>query len=215
MIFRSFNKFTYAATTMVILAVVPCAVARGEVYSESNKKGWLVKIGNEEIKLEDLNRFYYMQNKILANFETNEEVDRLASDPESLQLYPYLEKQNFLEILINEKLVYSTATGDKSIDQNELKTVIELAKYQAVLQYYMMKKLKNKIVVTDEEINEFYEIHRDSLSKYTYDEAREVIRKYLVQRKINDEMMKYIQELKEREGVNRDGFTNYMSGLNK
>lgn len=215
MLIKRLCKLTHAAVAVVILASVPCSVAGAEVYSEKNKKGWLVKIGNEEIKLEDFNRFYYTQNKLMLNVETNLEVDRLASDQKSLQLYPYLDRSNFLEILINGKAVYNAAVKDSSVDMNELQAVIELSKYQAVMQYYMMKKLKGKITVTDSEIDEFYESHRDDFSNYTYDESRQLIRKYLEQARMNREMMKYINEIKEREGVNREGFNNYMAGLNK
>ena len=204
-------KLRYSAATAISALLIMFFVSCDNPFS----KEWAAKIGSDVITIKDFNQFYYTQNRMVENVETNEDVDKLAQDPVYVQMHQFLNKQYFLETLINGKLIYSAATEDDSINQDELNTVIELSKYQIVMQYYLIKKLKSKIVVTDEEVNEFYTRNKDKLSKYTANEAIEICRKELEQRKLYAEMSRYVEELKQKKGVNRDGFKDYMSKQNK
>ena len=204
-------KLRYSAATAISALLIMFFVSCDYPFS----KEWAANIGSDVITIKDFNQFYYTQNRMVENVETNEDVDKLAQDPVYVQMHQFLNKQYFLETLINGKLIYSAATEDDSINQDELNTVIELSKYQIVMQYYLIKKLKSKIVVTDEEVNEFYTRNKDKLSKYTANEAIEICRKELEQRKLYAEMSRYVEELKQKKGVNRDGFKDYMSKQNK
>ncbi len=203
-------KIRLSAIFALLLAIVFGYISCDNPFSRE----WAAKIGNDVISIKDFNRFYYTQNKILFSVETNEEIDKLAMDP-SGQMNQYLNKQSFLEALINQKVVFDAAMDDKSIDQDELKTIIELGKYTTVIQYYIMKKLKNKITVTEEEVEQFYNKNKDKLSKYTANEAVALCRRNLEQNKLQMETMRFIEELKQKAGVNRDGFKDYMSKAGK
>ena len=93
----------------------------------SCKKEWAAKIDGEAISMEEFNKFYYLQSKMMTNIETNEEIDKLAASPEYAN-HPLLSKAGFLEHIIAQKLLYKKAMEDKSIDHDELNTVIEMIK---------------------------------------------------------------------------------------
>lgn len=204
-------KIRYSVLTALFVSAVMFFISCDNPFSRE----WAAKIGSDTITIKDLNRFYYVQNRMVENTEKNEEIDRLAQDPMYVQAHQYLNKQFFLESLINGKVVYNAAMDDSSIDKDELNTVIELSKYQVVMQYYLVKKLRSKITVTEEEVNEYYTKYKSKLSKYTANEAIELCRKDLEQRKLYMEMNRYIEELKQKSGVNRDGFKDYMTKQGK
>ena len=204
-------KIRYSVLTALFVSAVMFFISCDNPFSRE----WAAKIGSDTITIKDLNRFYYVQNRMVENTDKNEEIDRLAQDPMYSQSHQYLNKQFFLESLINGKVVYNAAMDDSSIDKDEMNTVIELSKYQVVMQYYLVKKLKSKIVVTEEDVNEYYAKYKSKLSKYTANEAIELCRKDLEQRKLYMEMNRYVEELKQKSGVNRDGFKEYMTKQGK
>lgn len=204
-------KIRYSVLTALFVSAVMFFISCDNPFS----RDWAAKIGSDTITIKDLNRFYYVQNRMVENTESNEEIDKRALDPMYSQAHQYLNKQFFLESLINGKVVYNAAMDDSAIDKDELNTVIELSKYQVVMQYYLVKKLKSKIVVTEEEVNEYYTKYKSKLSKYTANEAIELCRKDLEQRKLYMEMNRYIEELKQKAGVNRDGFKEYQTKQGK
>lgn len=178
-------------------------------------KGWAAKVGKEVITIDDLNRFYYAQNKITMDVEKNEDVDRLAGDPAYSDSHPFLNKEYFLDILINGKLAYNAAQEDKKIDRDELNTIIELSRYQVVMQYFFMQKLRNTIVVTDKEIDEFYKTHEESLKNYPADEGKDLCRKYIRDTKLKEAIQKYIDNLRMKTSIDKDGFREYLSSQKK
>ena len=204
-------KLRYSVLTALFLSAIMFFISCDNPFSRE----WAAKIGSDTITIKDLNRFYYVQNRMIENTSDNAEIDRLAKDPVYAQMHQYLNKQFFLESLINGKVVYKAAMDDSTIDKDELNTVIELSKYQVVMQYYLVKKLKSKIVVTEEEVSEYYTKYKSKLSKYTFNEATELCRKDIEQRKLYMEMNRYIEELKQKSGVNRDGFKEYMTKTEK
>lgn len=204
-------KLRYSVLTALFLSAIMFFISCDNPFSRE----WAAKIGSDTITIKDLNRFYYVQNRMIENTSDNAEIDRLAKDPVYAQMHQYLNKQFFLESLINGKVVYKAAMDDSTIDKDELNTVIELSKYQVVMQYYLVKKLKSKIVVTEEEVSEYYTKYKSKLSKYTFNEATELCRKDIEQRKLYMEMNRYIEELKQKSGVNRDGFKEHMTKTEK
>lgn len=204
-------KIRYSAITALIISTMLCFISCDNPFSRE----WAAKIGNDVITIKDFNRFYYGYNKMLFGVDSNEEIDKMAQDPVYGQMNQYLNKQSFLELLINYKVVYETTIDDKSIDQDDLNAIIEFTKYNMVVNYYMLKKLKYKIVVTDDEVNEYYTKYKDKLSKYPINEALSMCRKNLEQQKLQYESVKFVEELKQKVGVNRDGFKEYMSKENK
>lgn len=180
----------------------------------SCKKEWAAKIDDDTISMEDFNKFYYLQTKMMANVETNEEVDKLAENP-AYANHPLLSKPGFLDHLIAQKVLYKKAMDDKAIDHKELDTVIEMIKIQTVAQYYLGKKLKDKITVSDEEVNAVYNENKSKFAGRTADEATAYIKQQIFAQKSKQETNKYILELLAEYKINKEGFKESQSKAEK
>ncbi len=187
------HLLTILIITMLIIPQISC------------KKEWAAKVDGETISMEDFNKFYYLQSKMMANLETNEEVDKLAENP-AYANHPLLSKAGFLDHIIAQKLLYKKAMSDKSIDKDELKTVIEMIKIQTAAQYYLGKKLKDKITVSDEEVTAVYNQNKSKFAGRTADEATAYIKQQIFTQKSRQETNKYIMELIAESKVDKDGF---------
>jgi hypothetical protein len=189
-----------------------CAVTILLIPQTLYAKEWAAKIDNETITMEDFNRYYYLTSKMITNVETNEEVDKLAENP-AYANHPLLSKTGFLEHLIAQKLLYKKAVEDKATDHEELNTLVELIKLQAVAQYYIEKKIKNKITVTDEEVNKIYKENTAESAEETMDEAKtnyikQKIKQEIITKKSKMETNKYIMDLLAESKVDKNGFHN-------
>ena len=192
------HLLTICIITMLVIPQISC------------KKDWAAKVDNETISMDEFNKFYYLQSKMMTNLETNEEVDKLAENP-AYANHPLLSKAGFLDHIIAQKLLYREAMDDKSIDKDELDTVIEMIKIQTVAQYYLGKKLKDKITVSDEEVNTVYNQNKAKFAGRTADEATAYIKQQIFAQKSRQETNKFIMELIGKSKVNKDGFKDYQS----
>lgn len=172
------------------------------------------KIDGDKITIEELNKFYYVQNKMLTNIDSKEEIDKLADNP-AYANHPFLNKSNFLEHLIAQKVLYEKAMDDKSIDKDELDTLMEMVKIQTASQYYLSKKLKDKITVTDAEVEKVYTENRSKFAGRTADEAASYIKQQIFSQKSRMETNKYIAEILAEHAINKDGFKEYMASQKK
>ena len=176
----------------------------------SCKKDWAAKIDNDTISMDEFNKYYYLQSKLMTNIESKEEIDKLAENP-AYANHPLLSKAGFLEHLIAQKVLYKKAMDDKSIDRDELNTLIELMKLQTVAQYYIGKKLKDKITVSDEEVNKAYNENKKKFAGRTADEATAYIKQQIFAQKTRQETNKYIMDVLGEYKINKEGFKEYQS----
>lgn len=194
-----------ALLTLSVLITISCNNTSGE---------WAAKIDGKTISIEEFNRYYYTQNKMMANVNSREEVDRLANDP-SYANHPFLNKANFLDHLIAQKLIYSKAMNDKSIDKEELNTILEITKIQTASQYFLGQKLKDKIKVTDEEVAQYYNQNRRQFAGRTANEATAYIRQQILSYKSRQEANQYVMELVAESEVKKEGLREYLSKQKK
>lgn len=185
--------------SIILLLVIP---------QLSCKKEWAAKVDDDTISMEDFNKFYYLQSKMMTNVETNEEVDKLAENP-AYANHPLLSKAGFLDHLIAQKLLYKKAMNDKNIDKDELDTIIEMIKIQTVAQYYLGKKLKDKITVSDEEVNTVYNENKAKFAGKTADEASAYIKQQIFAQKSRQETNRYVMDLIAESKVDKDGFKKF------
>lgn len=176
----------------------------------SCKKDWAAKIDNDTISMDEFNKYYYLQSKMMTNIESKEEIDKLAENP-AYANHPLLSKAGFLEHLIAQKVLYKKAMDDKSIDRDELNTLIELMKLQTVAQYYIGKKLKDKITVSDEEVNKAYNENKKKFAGRTADEATAYIKQQIFAQKTRQETNKYIMDVLGEYKINKEGFKEYQN----
>jgi hypothetical protein len=185
--------------SIIILLVLP---------QVSCKKEWAAKIDNETITMEEFNKFYYLQSKMMTNIESNEEIDKLADNP-AYANHPLLSKAGFLEHLIAQKLLYKKAMNDKNINRDELDTILEMTKMQTVASYYLGKKLKDKITVSDDEVNAVYNENKKKFAGKTADEASAYIKQQIFAQKSRQETNRYVMDLMSESKVDKQGFKDY------
>jgi len=205
---KSMNK-----KTVVVLSLI--AVIITSFLSCKNMFGdAAATIDGDKITIEELNKLYYVQSKMLTNIDSKEEIDKLATNP-AYANHPFLNKSNFLEHLIAQKVLFEKAMSDKSIDKDELETLLEMVKIQTAAQYFLSKKLKDKIKITDEEIEKIYSQNRSKFAGRTAEEATNYIKQQVFAQKSRQETNKYIAELLAEHAINKDGFKEYMAKQNK
>ena len=175
----------------------------------SCNKEWAAKINDSTtISMDEFNKFYYLQAKTLLNTDDIEEIDKLAEDPRSDKTM--FNKNNFLRYLVAQKLLYKKAMDDKNIDRDDLNAYAEFTKIQSVNQYYLMKKFKDRIHVSDQEIDEAYRMNRAQFAGRTADEATMAIRQQLTARKFSYESNTYLENLLGEYKIDYDGLKEYM-----
>jgi len=194
-----------ALLTLSVLMATSCSNTTGD---------WAAKIDGKTISIEEFNRYYYTQNKMMANVNSWEDVDSLANDP-SYANHPFLNKSNFLDHLIAQKLIYNKAMNDKTIDKEELDTILDITKIQTAAQYFLSQKLKDKIQVTDEEVERFYNQNRRQFAGRTSNEATAYIRQQILAHKSRQEANKYVMELVAESEVKKDGLREYLAKQKK
>lgn len=199
------SVFMLALIAVITVSFISCKNTFGDTAAT---------IDGDKITIDELNKFYYVQNKMVTNIDSKEEIDKLAENP-AYAGHPFLNKANYLEHLIAQKVLYDKAMSDKSIDKDELETLIEMVKVQTAAQYYLSKKLKDKITVTDEEVDKVYSENRSKFAGRTADEAASYIKQQIFSQKSRMETNKYVAEILAEHAINKDGFKEYMAKQKK
>ena len=205
------KKIIYAA---IILSVILTAAIS---YSKPKPEKWAAKIEDEVISIDEFNKMYYTQNRIMLNLE-KDEIDKIAEAPSSLnpQVQHMVVKKSYLDQLIAQKVIYKKAMNDKSINRDELKTILEISRLQAVSQYYMAQKIKGKITVTDQEVDKFYKENKDYFKGVAIDDAViGKIKQQIFMEKAKIESNQIIIDLLAEVRINKEGFRQYMEEQNK
>ncbi len=185
---------------------------------KTGKSGeWAVKIDDDVITIDEFNSYYYTQNKIALNLPTNEEVDKLASNPSNLrpELQQTLIKSNFLDHLVAQKLLFKKAMNDPKLDKGELNTIIEISKLQLVGQYYLTNVLKEEISITQAEIDNFHKKNMNRFRGVPINEADMQIRRYLTLQKFKIKSNEYLMGLIAESKINKEGFKNYQKRITR
>ncbi|HOE21340.1 MAG TPA: SurA N-terminal domain-containing protein, partial [Spirochaetota bacterium] len=162
------TKILYSFIAITILAM---AISCGNQYGGK----WIAKIDDETITDNELNAYYYAQMKSIYNLP-KEEIDKLAQDPAQLERNPLLNKNNFLEQMIQQRLVYKKAIDDGTLKNEELKTLLDISKEGLVVQYYIREKFKNDISIAPQEVEMIYNQQRARFKGVPIDQAEMYIK---------------------------------------
>ena len=203
---------------LLITALLGCSII--SMLSCGDDSGWGVKIENETISIDEINRYYYIFNKATYNLRTNEEVDKLASEAGNLDprdtRRQYLAKNNFVDYLIAQKLVYNKAVKDPSVDKKELDAILEMSRMQAVVTFYLGQKFKDKIAVTDAEVEKFYAENKAGFRGVPLnDDVIDRIKQQIFFQKSMIASNEYIMELMAETRIKKEGFKEYLQKFEK
>ncbi len=186
----------------VMLVIFLFTVLINSSCSDENK--WVAKIKGDEITLGELNAMYYAQQKSIYNDATNADVDKRAANPEEVAKNPTLDKKEFLENLIRQRLVYNKGTDDGIQKNKELEALIQMAKEAVVVGFYIKEKFKNQIEVSDQEIAKVYSEQKARFKGAPVDQAEQYIRQQMMQQKLQVKLRDLVESLKEEGGIKRN-----------
>ncbi len=202
------KKISFLFIAVLTASVFGCSQFSGE---------WAAKVDGEKITLDEFNSLYYTQNKIMFNLQTNDQVDKMAEQAGMMnpQVQQMLNKNSFLDQMIAQKLIYTKALNDDSIDQKELKTLVEFTKMQTVASYYLGQKLKDQVTVNEQEIEKFYNENRQYFRGVPLNnEVVERIRQQILMQKSKMLSNEYVMNLVAEAKVDRSGLTKHLKEKN-
>ena len=104
----------------------------------------------------------------------------------AVKLKPDIKKEEVLNTKINRMLLLREAK----------KLRIEGANGDEVIEEYIELKLRTFIKITEDDLREFYEKNRKEFGKTDFDDAREKIEEYLVEKEVNIRLKKHIEDLR-------------------
>ncbi len=107
---------------------------------------------------------------------------------DTVKLMPGIKKEEVLNTAINRILLLREAR----------KLRIEAPTKDAIIQEYIELKLKAIIKITEEDLKEFYEKNRNEFGNVEFDDVRDKIENYLIEKEVNRRLEKHIEELRSR-----------------
>lgn len=195
------KKIHFAALFILIAALFSFNACKGD------SSGVAVKIDDEAISFEQLDNYYYTQNRLMAQFMlSKEEIDKIAADP-SMVNHPTLNKGKFMDLLVSRKVLYKKAMEDKIVNKKELDTLVDLIKLEGIATYYLIEKLKTEIVITEKDADEFYSKNPHLFKGVPVnDQTIQKIKQQLFLQKFQQKSNEYVMNLIAESRVNREGF---------
>lgn len=183
-----------------LLALV-CAVSVILLSPGCGKGEWIMKIDGTSLSIQELDQLYYAHHKqILQQLKfdvTNEDVDKFAADFMTVKRLPTLNKEIFLNEVINQRLIYDKAVEAGMLNNEEVKAMMKIAQDTAVVQYFIREKFKNDLAVSDQEVEAFYNENRANFKMEPIDQAEKKIRQYLGSQKLLKKMKRFVDDLKD------------------
>ncbi|MCU0847248.1 MAG: hypothetical protein MUD12_05105 [Spirochaetes bacterium] len=196
------------STKKIFILLVAVLISSSILFS-CKKDNWAAKIDDDVISLDDFYNYYYLQNKLFLNLE-KKDLDKLSGDP-TMMNHPTINKARFLDFIISRKILYKKAMDDKNINKDDLNTIVELSKLQAVSTFYIMERLKNEIKVTDQEAEQFYNSNKKLFNNVPIDEnIINRIKQQIFMQKIEERSNEFIMDMMAQYKINREGLKNHL-----
>ncbi len=167
------------------------------------KSEWVAKIDGKTVTLDQLNTYYYAQQKSLYNLP-KEKIDELAADPAQVAKNPTLNKAEFLEQLVRQMLVYNKAMEDKAMKDKELEALVQMAREAVVVGYYVREKFKNEIEPSPKEIEELYTKEKARFQGVPAEQAEMFIKQQIQQQKLQLKIRDLVESLRDEGKVQKN-----------
>ncbi|RJQ41614.1 MAG: hypothetical protein C4550_01260 [Nitrospiraceae bacterium] len=106
----------------------------------------------------------------------------------AIKLRPDIKKEEVLNTKINRMLLLREAK----------KLRIEGANPDEIIKEYIELKLRTFIKITEDDLREFYDKNRKEFGKADFDDSREKIEVYLVEKEVNIRLKKHIEDLRSK-----------------
>lgn len=135
-----------------------------------------ISIGNCEI----INRVIaYVDDQVITLKDFMEFKDKIT------EKFPEITNKEIIELLINRKLLAKKG-----------KELFFEGQEEDIINNYIELKVKSKIIITENQIKDYYENNKKFLGTESYLSLREQIEKYLFEKELNIKLKNFIQDLK-------------------
>ncbi|HPP48981.1 MAG TPA: hypothetical protein PLO73_03335, partial [Spirochaetota bacterium] len=111
---------------------------------------------------------------------------------------------NFLEQMIQQRLVYKKAIDDGILKNEELNTLLDISKEGLVVQYYIREKFKNDITIAPQEVEQIYNQQRARFKGVPVDQAEMYIKQQLFQQKLNMKIKELVDTLRDEKKIEKN-----------
>jgi hypothetical protein len=206
------GKFVITQKIAIIAGAVLVVLVAGGIFGYSFVFGskWVAKINGEKISISEFNNLFYAQNRAKYNV-SNEEIDKLAADPEKRSQDPALNKTEFLNQMVDNLIVYQEAVKAGYLNNPEVKILSEFQRYTIASSLYAQDVYNKAAKPTDAEIAKVYEAYKAKLNNAKLEDVKDMISSDLLRQKAMDEQQKKFKELRDAATIDRDEVINKLS----
>jgi peptidyl-prolyl cis-trans isomerase C len=135
---KPYNKYTYISLALVLAFLMPLSGCGKQ--SEDNRV--VASIGKINITVADF-------------------IERVKNLPLKYQEFVKKRKQEFLEELVNDNLLYQEAIRKGLNNDREVQRVIEEAKKKILIAKLLKDQVDDSIKITDEDVKQYYDEHHE------------------------------------------------------
>lgn len=202
-----------AIIVVVILALIIYAIIQNQqktMAGEEELEGSTIaaRLGETEISVDELNAEYELLPDVYKTMVTKRVYLENIMIPQKLLL---MKAVDIPEEEVEE--LYTSYVDASGLSEEEIQEMldsqgVDMAKFKDMLriQAYLNETLYPRIEITDEEIEEFYELSKESLldennETMSFDEVEDQIRDYLYLQELQIETQNYIIELREETDI--------------
>lgn len=155
-------------------------------------KSWVVEINGKKYSIDDFMTKFYIFIELTA---PRDQWEKLKKDKKMMK--------DYLEIYINEIILWDRIKRDKFDTQNT--RLLSFTRQQVIINLYIMKVIYESIKdPTDDEIATFYDQNKDRFKGVKLETAASQIKEYLKQQKLQNELKKRIERIKENITIQRN-----------
>ncbi len=153
---------------------------------------WVVEINGKKYTLTDFLNKYYIFIELTT---PRDQWDKLKKDKKMMK--------DYLEIYINEIILWDRIKREKFDSQNT--RLLSFTRQQVIINLYIMKVIYESIKdPTEDEIATFYDQNKDKFKGVKLETATTQIKEYLKQQKLQNELKKRIERIKENITIQRN-----------
>gem|GEM_PF-1869152 len=157
-----------------------------------DNNSWVVEINGKKYTIDDFLTKFYIFIELTA---PRDQWDKLKKDKKMMK--------DYLEIYINEIILWERIKRDKFDSQNT--RLLSFTKQQVIINLYIMKIIYESVKdPTDDEIASFYDKNKERFKGVKLETAANQIKEYLKQQKLQSELKKRIEKIKENITIQRN-----------
>lgn len=138
--------------------------------------GWIAKIDGKEIPVEEFSAIYYAYLTDQYAPASRREIDAYAADPRMAANNPLLDRERFLDEIVNQRLIRAKAIKDGFVVTAEMNAEIRSQRESGMMLQYAQFRFGKDVEPTSAEIDAYYEQNREQLSALPADQAETYIR---------------------------------------